>query len=263
MSRRVIRLASVSFLNARPLIWGLDRDPSIQLTLDVPSRLVDHLRRGDSDVALLPTIDYQRLDGLSIIPAGGIGSDGATLTVRIFARQPIETIRTLACDADSHTSVALARIILAERHGVRPELIELRDRRMREDEAQLLIGDKVITQAPEGFPFQYDLGEEWKLMTGLPFVFAVWTARSSVDLGALPQRLAQAREEGLWHVEDIIGDDAAAKGWPAALARQYLTMNLKFDIGEPQLEAIRRFHALAARHELISHARPLHIHGYA
>src|SRR4051794_38517029 len=101
-----IRLASVSYLNARPLIYGLDTDPQIRLILDVPSKLIEHLRDGSADVALLPAIDYQRMPDLRIVPAGGIGCDGPTLTVRIFAKQPIETIRTLACDPDSHTSVA-------------------------------------------------------------------------------------------------------------------------------------------------------------
>ena len=113
----VTGIAAVSYLNARPLIWGLENDPSIRLVLDVPSKLVDHLKPGDCDIALLPTIDYQRLSDLRVVPVGGIGCDGPTLTVRIFARQPIEKIRTLTCDGDSHTSVALARIILAERHS--------------------------------------------------------------------------------------------------------------------------------------------------
>src|SRR5437773_8398659 len=119
------RVAAVSYLNARPLIHGLEANPAVELSLDVPSRLLDGLRDATSDVALLPVIDYQRLDGLTIIPAGGIGSDGPTLTVRIFSRVPIEEVRSLACDPDSHTSVALARIILARRHNLRPEFCNL------------------------------------------------------------------------------------------------------------------------------------------
>src|SRR5437870_1805327 len=94
--RTELRLGSVSFLNAKPLIYGLDTEPHISLALDVPSRLADLLRTDAVDVALLPVIDYQRLDGLRIVPAGGIASDGPTLTVRIFSRVPIEQITTLA-----------------------------------------------------------------------------------------------------------------------------------------------------------------------
>src|SRR5437763_3104541 len=119
------RVAAVSFLNSKPLIHGLESDPAVRLSLAVPAKLLDELRDGRADVALLPVIDYQRLEGLSIVPAGGIGSDGPTLTVRIFGRVPIEEIRSLACDPDSHTSVALARIILARRHNLRPEFCDL------------------------------------------------------------------------------------------------------------------------------------------
>src|SRR6516225_9190153 len=98
-----MRIASVSYLNARPLIHGLDRNPAVQLSLAVPAQLIDLLRDGQADVALLPVIDYARLPGLVIVPAGGIASDGQTLTVRIFSRVPISQIRSLACDPDSHT----------------------------------------------------------------------------------------------------------------------------------------------------------------
>src|SRR5437870_4538763 len=110
---RALRVASVSYLNARPLIHGLGDDGDVDLHLDVPSRLLEGLRRQRFDVALLPVIDYQRMEGLRLVPAGGIGCDGLTLTVRLFSRVPISEIQTLACDTESHTSVALARIILA------------------------------------------------------------------------------------------------------------------------------------------------------
>jgi len=135
----VLRVGSVSFLNAKPLIYGRDHDAGVDLSLEVPSRLLDGMRAARYDVALLPVIDYQRIPDLQIVPAGGIGCDGPTLTVRIFSPCPIEQISTLACDPDSHTSVALARIILAERHHVNPEFIDLTKTTGRPNEARLLI----------------------------------------------------------------------------------------------------------------------------
>jgi chorismate dehydratase len=255
-----LHVASVSFLNSRPLIYGLERDPHIKLDLAVPSKLADGLRGGTSDVALLPVIDYQRIEGLRIVPAGGIGCNGPTLTVRIFSPCPIEQIDTLACDPDSHTSVALARIILADRHKVRPEFIDLTNATGRPGEARLLIGDKVVCNEPQGFEHQYDLGLEWKQMTGLPFVFAVWTARDGLNLGDLPQRLERAKRNGIEHVRELIQKYAVPNGWPAGLALQYLTVYLKFDISELHLRAIERFHELAARHGIIEQARPLRLY---
>jgi chorismate dehydratase len=256
----MFRIASVSFLNARPLIEGLDRDPRVRLLLDVPSRLLDLLRDDRADVALLPVIDYQRLEGLTIIPAGGIGSDGETLTVRIFSRVPIDQIRSLACDPDSHTSVALARIILARRHNLGPEFTDLSRASDDPTQARLLIGDKVVCDEPRGFPHQLDLGAEWKQLTGLPFVFATWMARASTpDLPVLARILDDARERGLAVIGDIVRDHAEPRGWPSALARDYLTKHLQFHVGSHELDAVRTFHRMAAEDGIIPVARALHV----
>jgi chorismate dehydratase len=154
----------------------------------------------------------------------------------------------------------LARIILIERYGLRPEFIDLTRATGRDGEARLLIGDKVVCQEPSGFPHQYDLGDEWKRLTGLPFVFAVWTARPGADLGALPEILNQARENGMRHIHEIVERDAIPRGWTPKLALDYLTRHLKFEIGQPQLEAIERFHALAAKHGIIPFQQPLRVH---
>jgi chorismate dehydratase len=251
VSHHMLRIGTVSYLNARPLIAGLDRESDLTLSADVPSRLLGGLQSGRYDVALLPVIDYQRMDGLKVIPAGGIGCDGATLTVRLFSQSPIAEMTTLACDSDSHTSVALARIILAEQFGLRPRCIDLPLARSAPGEARLLIGDKVVCEEPAGFEHQLDLGAAWKQLTGLPFVFAAWVAREGVALGDLSERLARAKQEGLAEVDEIIRRAAVPRGWPAGLALQYLTVYLKYDIGPRQIEAMERFFELAAMHELI------------
>jgi chorismate dehydratase len=246
-----LRLGSVSYLNAKPLIYGLDDNPRVSLALDVPSKLADLLQSGAVDVALLPVIDYQRLENLRIVPAGGIGCNGPTLTVRVFSRQPMDRIDTLACDPDSHTSVALVSVIFAERYGRTLRRIDLRDPSVPVDAARLLIGDKVITEEPRGFPHQLDLGQAWHELTGLPFVFATWMSRPGAELGDWPAVLERGKREGLADVESILDRHAARLGWPREIARKYLTEYLKFDVGPRELEAIRLFHQLAAKHGLI------------
>ena len=264
--RRVLRVGSVSFLNAKPLIYGLEHAPGIELRLEVPSRLLAGLQTNQLDVALLPVIDYQRMAGLRVLTAGGIGCDGPTLTVRLFSRRPLDQTRLLACDTDSHTSVALARVILAERYGLHPEFCDLPAHETPPPEAaRLLIGDKVICSEPTDLSFQLDLGQAWKELTGLPFVFAIWTVRPAAelpDLGDLPARLTQAREAGCAKIDEILVRHAQPRGWPADIARRYLCEFLKFQIGPPQIEAIRRFHDLAARHGAIEGpVRPLEVIG--
>src|SRR5438067_13052439 len=89
-TRTTLRIASVSYLNARPLIFGLEAQADLKLLLDVPAKLIDLLRTAHAEVALLPVIDYQRMDDLCIVPAGGLGCEGETLTVRICSQSRIE-----------------------------------------------------------------------------------------------------------------------------------------------------------------------------
>jgi chorismate dehydratase len=255
-ARHALRLGSVSFLNAKPLIYGLDAIDGLDLSLDVPSRLLDGLVHRRFDVALLPVIDYQRMPGLRLLTAGGIGSDGPTLTVRIFSAIPVERIQTLACDTDSHTSVALARVLLAERFGIRPTFVDLQREGSEGPRdpatAVLLIGDKVVCEEPKGLlRHQVDLGEAWKELTGLPFLFAAWMARPDIDLADLPAQLDRAKRAGLNHVDAIIERHARPRGWPADVARKYLTHHLQYDVTPRHLEAVRLFHDLAHRHGIL------------
>jgi chorismate dehydratase len=248
----------VSYLNARPLIEGLEAHPDVAVHLDVPARLADGLHDGRFDVALLPTIDYQGVDGLVVLPVGGIGSRGPSLTVRIFSRVPVERIDVLACDTESHSSVALARIILEKAYGLRPELVRLDQATAHSAAAQLLIGDKVVCDAPQGMAHQVDLGEQWARLTGLPFVFAAWMMRDTADATLAQERLAQSRAAGMASTDTIVWRYAVPRGWPADLARQYLTRNLHYEIGPAELAGIRRFFDLA--HEcgiLAAPPRPL------
>jgi chorismate dehydratase len=256
LPRQKTRLGCVSYLNAKPLIYGLEDADNIRLTLDVPANLLEGLRHRKFDVALLPIIDVQRLDDVRILTSGGIGCDGPTLTVRIFSKVPIEQIDTLACDTHSHSSVALARVVLAEAYHRHPTFIEFDHLHPnRAAEAILLIGDKVVCEEHEGFSYQLDLGDAWKKLTGLPFVFAAWVARGDVELGDLPDQLLRAKQQGMKHLDQIVKRDAIPRGWPAELALRYMTDYLKYDIGDRQVQAIQLFHELAARHGMID--RPL------
>jgi chorismate dehydratase len=239
----VKRLAAVSFLNAKPLVDGLEHEAGIELSTDVPARLPKALFEGRADAALCPTIDYQRApSALVILPSGCIGSDGPTLTVRVFSRHPFEDLDAVAVDGDSHTSVALLQIVFSELFGRRPRLATLESGGSPLD-ARLLIGDKVVRDEPdrEAFPFQLDLGEAWKGLTGLPFVFAAWMARADADLGNLPAVLDRRREDNRRRIPEIVATWAGPLGWPADLARRYLEDILLFELGPQELASIELF----------------------
>ncbi|MBI1371950.1 MAG: hypothetical protein GC159_04205 [Phycisphaera sp.] len=234
----------VSFLNAKPLVDGLDDRDDLSIVYDVPSRLLSYLLAGDVDVALCPVIDFQcSPQPLRIVPVGGIGCDGETHTVRLFSRVPFKQIQRVRIDADSHTSIVLMHVVLADLYGVRVQTVAPSEPLDGEVDAMLLIGDKVVTAAPSDadYPHQLDLGESWKRCTGMPFVFATWMTRVDTDLGTLPGVLDAQRRANASRIDQIVARNAGGLGWPGDLAQRYLGELLKYEVGDRELKAIERF----------------------
>ena len=253
--QRKWKIGVVSYLNAKPLVEGLDAWEGAELIYDVPARLSGLLDRRAVDAALVPVIDlFERQDVWQIISDACIGSDGETLTVRIFSRSRPKDIRRLHVDGDSHTSVALARIIWQECYDRRLEVVSYQGTEAVEDcEAVLLIGDKVVHHNLLEYEIQTDLGSAWKSLTSLPFVFAVWVAPRDTegDLAALGCKLSEARDRGVASARRIAAEFGPGLGWTVTLAETYLTRRLKFTLGPRQQLAMARFLELARRYDLV------------
>ncbi|BAM03509.1 menaquinone biosynthetic enzyme MqnA/MqnD family protein [Phycisphaera mikurensis] len=260
---RPTTLGCVSYLNAKPLIDGLACD-GLRVELGVPSSLLAGLVDGRFDAALCPVIDLFRSPvPLRLLPVGGIGCRGDTLTVRLFSRVPLEDLRGVAVDRDSHTSVGLLRVLLHRRLGRVPALEpeEMRDADLAEavpggHEAALLIGDKVVTHEPpaELYPHQLDLGGAWARAFGLPFLFAGWLTPRAALPSRLERRMEAVRARNLARVPELVRRHAAGLGWPAGLAEAYLGRILCYETGPEQLAAVRRFGAELGRLGLIENA---------
>ncbi len=247
-ARRVITIGAVSFLNSRPLLEGLADQPGVRVRTAVPAVLPGALARGEVDVAQLPVVDVWRGgDALTIVSDACIASEAETLTVRVFSRVPPDRVTRLVADPDSHTSVVLAQVLWRE----------LYDRRLvlrapgPEDEnadAVLLIGDKVVTDAPRGFGFEVDLGGAWRHLTNLPFVFAVWAGAADRDWSEQAAMLAQCRDRGVARAAEIAETAGPEHGWPASLARRYLCETLRYTLTPEMRSGMARFCELAVRH---------------
>ena len=261
-SRKTWRIGCVSYLNARPLVWQLARRHGVEMLYDVPANLLGHLQRRNVEVALLPIIDYQCGEDLVIVPGTCIGADGPVHTVRLFSQVPIKKIRRMYADVESHTSVVLCQLVLKNVYGISPEVVAAED---APADAKLLIGDKVVCQVPGHHPHQLDLAEAWKQWTGLPFVFAAWMARADTHLDGLPKLLRETLDEGMQNIEAMVAGDALPRGWPADVARDYLTRLLKFPLdlaaGSPQRQAIELFHNLAWQAGATQDHRPITVQG--
>ena len=249
MSRR-IRVGAVTYLNTKPLIyqWG-QLAPAADLILDLPSKLADQLASGELDVALIPIVEVFRGQGYRILPDMAIASNGPVLSVTVFSKVPWQKIQTLALDEGSRTSAALVQVLLKNKYGrtvqTRPFLMNQPAEECDAD-AVLLIGDRAMRAALPGYPFSYDLGQEWTEWTGLPFVYAVWAVRPGVDLGNVAEALLQSKKRGVENVAEIAWNEAQTLHLDPAFCRRYLTHIIKFDLGPQEWEGIHRFHTLAA-----------------
>jgi len=249
-----IRIGAVSYLNARPLYYGLGRyAPQFKLSMDVPSRLAEQLAAGELDVALIPSVEYLRgaSRGYEIIPGFAIAARGPVRSVKLFSRVPWERIERLALDAGSRTSQVLARIWLDEQYGVRPPRVEELPLGVSALEstadAVLVIGDRAMRVPHNSFNDVVDLGDAWHILTGLPFVFALWVARGGVELEGLPAALEQSRAMGLARAASLARIHGRRLGLDFATCYDYLTRILSYDLGEPEIAGLRRFAAMAAR----------------
>ena len=257
------KLATVSYLNALPLIDGLERETDIEVIRRVPSRLLETLETGRADIALCPVIDFQKsTTPLKIVPAGAIGCNGPALTVKLFATRPMGEVDVITVDGESHTSVALVAIVMRDLYGCAPILQPPGGTDNETPQALLLIGDKVITAAPDRtvYPHELDLGAAWKEISGKPFVFAAWMTGADSDLGNLPRRLNRIRKANHGRLAEIAARHAAANGWPETLAFEYLSRNLRYELGAPELAGIEDFWRRCHEYGIIDELRPMRMY---
>ena len=251
-----IRIGAVSYLNSRPLLHTLPAHlPGAQLVLDLPSRLADELAAGRLDVALVPSIEYLRRPGCTIVSDACIACDGPVRSVRLYSRRPLARIATLALDEGSRTSAALVQILLAERYAIRPRLEQLPIGATVEQtgaDAIMLIGDRGMLPPDGNFEFVWDLGAEWSQWTGLPFVFAMWIARPGAATPQLEAHLASARDEGLARLPEIARQYGQPLGIAAEECLVYLRDHLQFRLGPRQRQGLQRFYDLTQKYCLLA-----------
>ena len=257
---RKVRLGAVGYLNARPLVYGLDkRGDLFDLRFDVPSRCATLLHAGEIDLGMIPSIEYLRGPvPYSIVPDLGIISDGDVASVALFTRVPLKQIRRIGLDTSSRTSAGLTRVLCREAWDIDPEFDAVPPEsaaRIEGTDAALLIGDPALflDHAAAGFT-RIDLGAEWTRLTGLPFVWAFWAGRPDAIDAAGIEALQRARDEGVAHA-DAIGR-AYAGPERAELCSNYLRDNIKYRLGDRETRGLRRYYELAAKHGVVRESRP-------
>ena len=242
---RALRVGCVQYLNARPLIHGYDGP----VVFDHPSGLARDLANGALDVALVPIFEALNHPRYLLADGVAIASDGPVFSVFLAHRCPLAEVRSIALDPASLTSIHLLQVLLSEYHGMRPSLLDLAVF-PGEADAVLLIGNQAIDfrERDAGTIQILDLGEEWKLRTGLPFVYAPWLIRADLpNAPAIAEELRALKRHGTARLAEIVRADSH----DPALSERYLTEHIRFDLGPREKAGIEKFRALLVKHGFI------------
>ncbi|QDT69130.1 Chorismate dehydratase [Planctomycetes bacterium MalM25] len=271
-----LRIGAVNYLNSKPLIHRFDslaeelatahpELAGVRLLCDLPSRLADSLAAERLDLALAPAFEALAEPSWRIVSDACVAADGPVSSVKVYFRKPPAEVESLALDEGSRTSAALCRLLLRQRHAAEPRRerlpigASLTDTRA---DAVLLIGDRAM-HAPDpavrgDFVAEWDLAEEWRRDTGLPFVFAVWTSRHEEVAPAVVRLLEACRDGGVVCFDSI----AAAEGPPLGLtvehAERYLRRNLRFTLGPRERRGLELFERACREAGLLSDPATTH-----
>ncbi|HEY4108755.1 menaquinone biosynthesis protein [Puia sp.] len=238
---RKIRVGAVSYLNTKPLLYGIERSPiasKIELIIDYPSSIASMLLKDEIDMGLVPVAIIPQMKEYYINGDWCIGSNGNVASVCIFSETPIEKVERVVMDYQSRTSVQLARVLLKEYWKIDPEILDggkdFRDE-IRGTTAGVVIGDRALEQRKQS-PYIYDLAEAWKALTGLPFVFAAWISNKRLDPSFI-RDFDEANRQGVLHIDEVV----AQNPYPIFSLHEYFTKHLSYTLDAPKRRGLERF----------------------
>jgi chorismate dehydratase len=240
-----IRVGIVNYLNTKPLLYGLQLPPinrKIELIGAYPSLLATMLRNDEIDIGLIPVAAIPQLPSWHIVGNHCIAAEGEIASVCLFSEVPMNEIKTVYLDYQSRSSVGLLKWLIREYWGISPRLIQATDDKYRKEirgtTAGLVIGDRALEQRKLS-TYIYDLGSEWRAITGLPFVFAAWVSSRQLPEDFI-EEFDNANALGLKHIDEIV----AATPFDLFDLKKYYTLHLSYRLDERKRQGMDRFLAV-------------------
>ena len=237
------RIGAVSYLNTRPLLLGMEQSPfrdSIDLVKSYPAQIAQDLLDGNIDIGLIPVAIMPLLSNPQIVSKYVIGTEGEVASVALFSQVPIDQIEKVYLDYQSRTSVALAKVLLAQYWKKEVEFLTAAEGYINEisgTTAGIIIGDRALA-CLKRFEHIYDLGLAWKAHTGLPFVFAAWVANKPIP-SAFMETFDAANEYGLSHLDEVITLIPASE--QVYDLHKYYTENISYEFTPEKREGLEMF----------------------
>ena len=236
-----VKVGAVSYLNTKPLLYGFEKGvmkQEIELMIDHPGNIATSLLNGSIDIGLVPVAILPQMKNYFIVSDYGITADGAVASVCLFSEVPLEQIEIVLLDYQSRTSVELVQYLF-KNYWKREVIFRNADadflHHIKGTAAAVVIGDRAFEQRTIS-PFIFDLGEAWKLHTGLPFVFAAWVSNKPVE----PQFITafnSANQYGLQHLEEVV----AANPYSSFNLYCYYTQYIQYELSDAKLQGMELF----------------------
>jgi chorismate dehydratase len=245
-------ISIVSYLNSKPFLYGLNtilNDTEIQISLDIPSKIVAKLDFGIADIGLIPVAGLQDLNEYQIVSNYCIGAVKKVRTVVLVSDVPLEQIDTILMDYQSRSSVLLSKV-LAKFYWKKDFKWEntcnnFHNKSIKRNRGGVVIGDRVF-DIESKYKYSYDLSEEWYSFTGLPFVFAVWAAVKNVTK-EFESDFNRALSHGINSLEKIV--EMEQPDYPDVNIYNYFKQNISYSFDEKKKEGMKKFLDLAKKLE--------------
>lgn len=229
-------------MNTKPLLYGLTKPPineQIELIGDYPSRLAEMLIKGEIDLGLIPVAVIPELPSYHIIGDHCIGAEGEIASVALFSEVPMNEIKKVYLDYQSRTSVELLKFLMKEYWGINPEIMQAENddyrRKIKGTTAGLVIGDRAFEQRKIS-TFIFDLGSEWRKITGLPFVFAAWISIKELPVDFI-KNFNEANAMGLSHIDEIVKE----ANFDLYDLSKYYTLHLSYLLDDQKIMGMQKF----------------------
>lgn len=237
-----IRVAAVSYLNTKPLLYGIKRHPvmeQIDLIEDYPSKIAQMLIDDEVDMGLIPVAATLHMPQWFLTTDYCIGSVGAVASVCIFSEVPMAQIESIYLDYQSRTSVNLAKVLLREYWKKDVVYIDASGEDYRQHitgtTAGVVIGDRALEQRQQS-KYIYDLGEAWRQHTGLPFVYAGWIANKQLPSSFIAA-FNEANAIGIHNIDAVVAENP----FTVFDLKKYYTEYISYALDEKKREGLELF----------------------
>jgi chorismate dehydratase len=278
LSERRLRIAAIRFLNPAPLMWDFEHAPlntelaaRYQVDWMLPSECADRLAGGEADLGLVPIAALPLNPTLRIVPGCTIASKDAVRSLLLVrrSRTPLSEIRTVAADTASRTTVVYTRMLFQMWGNARAEFVAMAanlDAMLQRADAAIVIGDPALlaleeranrSERAEEDLVYHDLAHEWRTLTGLPFVSAVWGAAHNADVDErMIEDLVGSRDRGLANINVLAHEWSRKLPLSEQTIRTYLSENIHYVLDDECAEGMRGFFRMAAKAGILPDYQP-------